>query len=451
MPSPTASARGSRRLLLIVLVVGLLGIPAAALHIGCAFNACAASASSGTTTVPFCPLPAAIRAAIVAGFRDKRSPDVMGVTARAQVVGGSDPTDATVWPSLSSAAQMQVPIAFAGAAVGPGPIPAGTGLDQIAPTVAEAIGLKRAHPDVRAGVSVPGVVSGAIPPLVVEIAWKGIGTTDLEAAHGDWPELHSLIDRGAGTVAGTTGSLPVDPPATLTTIGTGGLPYQHGITGSLIRNDSGAVVAPWSEQSPPSVIAALGDDLDNALARAPKIGIVETAPTDRGLIGGTWYQGRDDDTVTVATGAGAQERAVASMLSQGFGADATPDIIGVVMQGPVAALDRELRAVVAMTQKATHGYALIVVAGTGSWSGASRSAMSGPDLLHAVDQLIRLSTPPAQAAVPGGVFLDEAALIKEHVTGQVVQKAFLDLRDANGDPVMSDAFQAFAVSFSRYC
>jgi hypothetical protein len=139
------------------------------------------------------------------------------------------------------------------------------------------------------------------------------------------------------------------------------------------------------------------------------------------------------------------------MMSDGFGADATPDLIGVVMQGPVAALDRELHAVVTMTQEATQGHALVVVAGTGTWSGATRSAMTGPDLLRGVDQLTGLSTPPAQAAVPGGVFLDEAALIKEHVTGQVVQKAFLDLRDTSGDAVMSDAFQAFAVSFSRYC
>jgi hypothetical protein len=451
MPSPTASARGSRRLLLIVLVVGLLGIPAAALHLGCAFNACAASASGGSTAVPFCPLPAAIRDAIVAGFRDKRSPDVMGVTTRAEIVGGSDPTDATLWPSLSSASQMQVPIVFAGAGVSRRPIPDGTGLDQIAPTVADAIGLKRAHPEVRAGVSVPGVVSGATPPLVVEVAWKGIGTSDLAAAGGHWPELRTLMDHGAGTTAGTTGSLPADPAATLTTIGTGGPPFQHGITGSLIRNDDGVVVAPWSQQAPPSVIATLGDDLDHALARTPEIGIVETAPTDRGLIGGTWYQGKDDDTVTLATGAAAQERAVASMLSAGFGADATPDLLGVVMQGPVAALDRELRRVVAMTQTATHGRVLIVVAGTGAWSGAAGPTMSGPDLLRAVDQLTGLSTPPVQAAVPGGVFLDEAALIKDQVTGQVVQDAFLRLEDTDGAPVMAEAFQSFAVSFSRYC
>jgi hypothetical protein len=438
-------------LLLIVLVVGLLGIPAAALHLGCALNACAASASSGTTAVPFCPLPAAIRAALVAGFRDKRSPDVMGVTARAEVAGGSDSADATLWPSLSSVSQMQVPLVFSGTVVTHGSIPDGTGLDQIAPTIADAIGLKRAHPEVRAGVSIPGVVSGAVPPLVVEIAWKGIGAADLQAAHGDWRELHALMDHGTGTVDGTTGSLPVDPAAILTTIGTGGLPFQHGITGSLIRNDSGVVVPPWSPDAPPSVIATLGDDLDQALARVPRIGMVETAPTDRGLIGGTWYPGRDDDTVTVATGAEAQEHAVASMLSAGFGADATPDILGVVMQGPVDSLDRELRKVVDMAQQATQGQALIVVAGTGTWSGATRPTMTGPNLLRAVDQITGLSTPPAQAAVPGGVFLDTAALIKDKVTGQVVQDAFLHLDDANGDPVMSDAFQSFAVSFSRYC
>jgi hypothetical protein len=346
---------------------------------------------------------------------------------------------------------MQVPIVFSGAAVTHGPIPDGTGLDQIAPTLADAIGLKRAHPEVRAGVSVPGVVSGAVPPLVVEVAWKGVGTVDLQAAHGDWPELHALMDHGAGTVAGTTGSLPVDPAATLTTIGTGGLPFQHGITGSLIRNDSGVVVPPWSADAPPSVIATLGDDLDQALARVPRIGIVETAPTDRGLIGGTWYPCKNDDAVTVATGAAAQEHAVASMLSAGFGADATPDILGVVMHGPVDSLDRELRKVVDMAQRATRGHVLVVVAGTGAWSGARGPTTTGPDLLNEVNQLADLSFPPAQAAVPGGVFLDESALIKDKVTGQVVQDAFLHLHDANGDPLMSDAFQSFAVSFSRYC
>jgi hypothetical protein len=139
------------------------------------------------------------------------------------------------------------------------------------------------------------------------------------------------------------------------------------------------------------------------------------------------------------------------MLSAGFGADATPDILGVVMQGPVDSLDRELRKVVDMAQQATRGHVLVVVAGTGAWSGATGPTTTGPDLLRAVNQLAGLSFPPAQAAVPGGVFLDESALIKDKVTGQVVQDAFLHLHDANGDPVMSDAFQSFAVSFSRYC
>jgi sialate O-acetylesterase len=44
-----------------------------------------------------------------------------------------------------------------------------------------------------------------------------------------------MLDDGAGTLEGETGSLPIDPAATLTTVGTGGLPSQHGITGSFVR------------------------------------------------------------------------------------------------------------------------------------------------------------------------------------------------------------------------
>src|SRR4029450_6927181 len=123
------------------------------------------------------------------------------------------------------------PIVFAGAGVtAGGSVPSGTTLDQVAPTVSDARGFERAFPEVRSGTSIAGVADGKRPHLVLLIAWKGIGSTELESRPGDWPFLSSLLDQGAGTLEGEAGSLPLDPAATLTTIGTGGVgapPERH--------------------------------------------------------------------------------------------------------------------------------------------------------------------------------------------------------------------------------
>ncbi len=92
-----------------------------------------------------------------------------------------------------------------------------------------------------------------------------------------------------------TGSLPEEPAATLTTIGTGGLPSQHGITGNLIRDKRGAPVPAWSADAPTSVIATLADDWDHATGQAAKIGLIAPDQTDQGLVGGTWYLSHDRD------------------------------------------------------------------------------------------------------------------------------------------------------------
>ncbi len=440
-----------RRLLAVVVVSALMAVPPALLRLSCSFQTCSANGSSPAIAVPFCPLPASLRELLSAGFRTGRSPDVMGVTKVPLIVGSTGRGEGPVWTSLSSVADTRVPIVFFGTGISPDALPEGTGLDQIAPTIAAAIGLRRPHPSVRSGEQVSGVAGGDEPRLVLQIAWSGIGTADLRADPKAWPALRSFIDEGAGTLEGTTGSLPIDPAASLTTIGTGGLPSQHGITGSLIRGDTGDVVAPWSPKAPPSIIATLGDDLDRSSGLASKIGMVEPDTSDRGLIGGTWYPGRDDDSIVLASRAADQTAAVRRMLAQGFGSDPAPDILGIVMQGSVEEMDRELREVMEMARRATNGSVLITVAGTGGSPRIPAAAMSADDLASAIDSATGIDTPLVQAAIPGGVFLDEEALIEAQVSGQVVQKAFIEISDPNGAPAMADAFQAFSVSFGRYC
>ena len=127
-----------------------------------------------------------------------------------------------------------------------GSLPPGVGLDAIAPTLERITGLRRPHPEVRTGEAIDGVAAAGETPLVVLIAWKGVGSRDLEARPGAWPFVRRAMAQGVGTLEAVTGSLPMDPAATLTTIGTGSLPSTHGITGTLLREDDGELSSAWS-------------------------------------------------------------------------------------------------------------------------------------------------------------------------------------------------------------
>jgi hypothetical protein len=437
-----------RRLVTLLVICAAIGIPAVALRAACAGRSCS-NGGGDEARIPFCPLPDALKADLAAGFREGRSPDVFAVTRGAIVHGGSDPADDLVpWPSLGAAETTGVPIVFSGTGVdASATMPGGTGLDQIAPTISDIIGLRRRHPGVRAGVAVNGVAAGEHPRLVLEIALKGIGTPDV--LDSSWPLLDSLFHRGAGTLHGTTGSLPLDPAATLTTLGTGGLPSQHGITGSYVRNNDGDVVRAWGDGAPLSVIATLPDDLDEKTGQRSMVGLVATDEADRGLIGGNWYPDHDRDAVTVASAAGSVTAARA-LLAQGFGRDAVPDILGVVLAGPRA--DARIGQIVGLARRASGGSLLVVVAGTGT-NGADPNTVdaTGSNVVQQVEDLVEGSAPIVDKAVAGGLFLDQATLASEQLSGDAAVQALLRVTTPDGQRMMADAFQGFAVSFARYC
>jgi hypothetical protein len=433
----------TRRLTSLFVALALIGAPALVLRAFCVGKSCRQSDASAAS-VPFCPLPADVRTAVAAGFRAGRSPDVMAATGAAPVVepaalGGAP------WPS-AAAPDLRVPIAFIGPQVGRGALPDGTGLDQIAPTLAEALGFTRAHPEVRAGTSVgPLGTSSAVPPLVVEIAWAGVGSKDLGAA---WPRRTAALirDDGAATLNGTTGSLPVDPAATLTTIGTGGLPFQHGITGSRIRTDGGRVVAPWSDGAPESVISTLADDLRHADGPASRVGIVEGRATDRGLVGNGWYLGATPGDATLAPRDPAP--AVVRLLRRGYGSDdGAPDVLGVVLRGRTDTLDARTAAIVWAVRHARPG-TLIAIAGTGG-AATVAPATTATEVARRVDA----ATGPqiVSGSTAGGLFLDTAALDRANLTSDAVAKAMRALDGPGGTPQFDQVYPSFAVSFARYC
>jgi hypothetical protein len=439
-----------RRLLSVLLAGSLIGVPAVALRFACVGKSCPAAAAPAPP-VPFCPLPAELKSEIAAGFVDGRSPDVMGVPSRGgAVIGGTDPVPARLaWPAATPAPDTSVPIVFEGAGVHAGPLPAGTGLDQIAPTLASIMGFQRAHPDIRAGSAVPGVGRSAHPALVLIVAWAGIGSADLAGHLRQTPWLQGALRSGAGALRGVTGSVPTDPAATLTTMGTGGLPRQHGITGSFMRSN-GAVLPAWGTGAPRSIIATLADDWSQSQPGA-SIGLVAPTIADRGLIGGNWYVGHGPVDLRIGSDPFATERA---LLHQGYGTDATTDILGIVLDGPVPQMDAETAALVNTASVATGGSVTVAMAGTGSLGPAPTAASpvprTGTDVGSKIDAAI--GAPGLVAGVAGGgVFLNNQVMGAHGLSTANISEAMSALRGTDGAPLFDSTFPGFAVQFGKYC
>jgi hypothetical protein len=290
--------------------------------------------------------------------------------------------------------------------------------------------------------------AGAIP-LVVEVAWLGVGSSDLGTA---WPPRTAAVVRGQGatTMAGDAGSLPLDPAATLTTIGTGGLPFQHGITGSVIRSDTGGAVAAWTDGAPTSVISTLPDDLRHSFGDRSRVALVAPEQTDRGLVGSGWYLGASPSRLIL--GEGDPLPAVTHLLDEGFGSsDGAPDVLGVVVHGGIRTMDRETQALLSAVRARVPG-SLVVVAGTGSRTPARAGAglpVSARRVAAAVDAA--LGGPVVAGTVAGGLFLDPKALDAGNLTADAVVRLMAALPAPGGGPLFSQAFPAFSVAFARYC
>lgn len=442
-----------RKTATLLVALALLGAPAALLRVLCVGHSCDEPESTASE-VPFCSLPSGVKREVQAGFREGRSPEALAVTRRPSVAGntalGRGGDLEPPWTSLGADDGGRIPILFAGTGVDPGArLPAGTSLDQVAPTVAEAVGLRRAHPEVRSGRAVAGVAAGEAPRLVVEVALRGVGSLDLEAEPGAWPVLKELMAGSASTMDGRVGSLPLDPAAALTTLGTGGLPAQHGITGTFVRNDSGELVEAFGPGAPVTVIAALGDDLDEGLGQRPRIGMVASHPADRGAIGGSWYVDVDRDDFVLARRDPAP--AAARLLGSGYGADEVPDLLVAALEGPLARMDAALGAILRRAERAAGGSLMVVVTATGSASGAATAALSARDVAAEIEAGVAGREKVVEAAVPGGVYLDQGTLADLEVSEDEVLRVLREMTDPAGRRLFSDTFAAIAVSFARYC
>jgi len=463
--------RIGRRAIAFLVAAAVLGVPAGVMRLLCVGEACEPRAEA-LSRAPFCSLPDDVRRLIERGTYEGRSPDIMAVTGPSLVSGGETfhrSSSAPLWPSTALPDNGRVPLVFAGTGVSEGTkLPANTGLDDVSETIAAIIDLRRPHPKVRSGTALRGVASGVIPRLVLEVVWKAIGSDDLERQPEAWPQLRRLLERGAGTVDAVVGSLPLDPAATLVTIGTGGLPSHHGVTGSILRGDqalysstsgedsAGKVVHAWGVHSFQTVIATLGDHLDEKLKQRPRIGLIGTDPIDRGLVGGNWYHHADRDTVVMLDRADSVRdhvKAARALLTAGdFGRDEITDLAGIVLSGPVPELDTALGRFVKLANRVSRGSAAIVVTATGAnHSGQLETAMNADVFRRKLERSIPASEPVVEALAPGGLYLDQGALARLEMSDDVVLSEMLAMRSASGDRLMADAFPTIAITFERYC
>jgi hypothetical protein len=428
----------------LLLAAALVAAPAAVLRGLCAGRSCDRPARAGTDA-PFCSLPDETRALVSAGFREGRSPEVLAVTGRFGAYGGAAlSAGGPAWPSIARPAE--VPLVLWGTGVARAELAEGIGLDRLAPTLARVIGLDRPHPEVRSGAAIDGIATGARPRLVLLVVWSGVGAQELAAEPQAWPILRRLMDEGAATASAHGGSLPQDPAAVATTIGTGGLPHQHGVTGTLVRRDDGRLVRAWGPGAPPYVIATLADDIDELGGSRPLTGLAAHGPSLRGLVGSGWYL--DGDSHDVSIGRRPTSRAI-RLLGRGYGRDGATDLLAVAERGGLRALDRRLERLVAAARRAAGGSLAVAVTATGS-PGGGPGALPAAGIVDRVEAV--LGAPGViEAAAVGGLFLDDDRLAARGLSSGEVAQALSEVTAPSGSRLFRDAFPALSVAFGRYC
>src|SRR5688572_2063207 len=105
----------TRRATILLVVAAIVAAPSIVLQATCPGRSCA---RSGPARTPFCSLPEDLRTKIAAGYREGRSPDVLGVTGGTGIVGSvpavGSPTSIGGWPSTSPPTETRIPIVFWG-------------------------------------------------------------------------------------------------------------------------------------------------------------------------------------------------------------------------------------------------------------------------------------------------------------------------------------------------
>ncbi|MEA2554787.1 MAG: hypothetical protein QOI60_118 [Actinomycetota bacterium] len=156
--------------------------------------------------------------------------------SRSLVPGDPRTSHAAPWLYLE-----RVPIAvFAPGVVDAGVRDERVSLADLAPTTAGLLGVDFSAPD---GEPLPGIDKPAVRPKVVVTfvidggGWNVLQHWTGQGANDPWPNLRRLFGRSLVYRNAITGSFPAVTACAHATIGTGGFPSAHGITGHYLRRD----------------------------------------------------------------------------------------------------------------------------------------------------------------------------------------------------------------------
>ena len=201
---------------------------------------------------------------------------------------------------------------------------------------------------------------------------------------------------------------------------------------------------PGNRRGTDPIIATFAEDLDRAAHEEAQVGLVATSTSDRGLIGGSWYPDADHDLVVTTSH---PTVAVERFLTGGFGTDAQPDVIGVVLRGPVGSMDRATRTIVDTVSEHVPD-ATFAVTATGS-----RAPLADAVPADTVVQQLQgsLNAPVVTALAAGGLFLDERRVASSGIGAGAVASALLERSAPGGEALFADAYPAYSVALARYC
>jgi Type I phosphodiesterase / nucleotide pyrophosphatase len=238
------------------------------------------------------------------GYVPGRSPDVLLVPREPNYIGAATrPVHTGPWDYL-----VQVPLVFYGPGVveGRAPVQRAATVADIAPTLAEIIGLRDRRWDGR---SLPEVAAAdRRPRVIVVVVLDGVGRNVLEVHDGAAPFLTEIRSRGIDYPRATVGSSPSNTPPIHTTIGTGVFPRRHGIPHVQMRAADGSFVDPFEGNEGASIrVPTLADLYDVAVDNRAEIGLAATVNWHLGMIGhGSAFPEGDADKVVLLNDGGEQ-------------------------------------------------------------------------------------------------------------------------------------------------
>jgi hypothetical protein len=269
-------------------------------------------------------------------------------------------------------------------------------------------------PSVLAGMEVPGappVLGVPAAPRVVVLLIDGLGQDQLDVSLAHAPFLASLRGQSLSIDAG----FPATTPVSLTSLGTGLPPGQHGITGFFLRRPrDGAVISTLNP--PPDLDPLTFQPRETVFQRAARAGVAVTRVgprafdgtglTEIGLRGGA-YRGADSIGERIAATVAAATTAPRALVYSYFGdLDATAHRCGWRsdawrqelrhVDNLVEQLAAELPPDVLLLVTADHG--MVDIPAGGRWDLATTPELdAGVDVLAGDPRAVHVHTRPGAA------------------------------------------------------